>query len=277
MNRFFRRLGSTVDGLVGRLRLNTIAHGSLNGQKVVIKRRNSFGLHITPLANYFFRIVGAQVRFRPDAASWQQAEVESFKKLNPRFMARPMGTDAVCEERLPGDNLWDHVRHGTLTEEMLVAAALELRRSHGRISEEYSGPWSHGDAAMRNFIFDPATGKARLIDFELHHDPEMSAAQRHADDVLSFLLDLLTAVNRRRWLPCALTFLRAYDDPVVVRALRHRLNVPRGLPWIWWMVRTNFATGRKMTRGLKALRRAIDHGALRTTADAPETSRRFHQ
>jgi tRNA A-37 threonylcarbamoyl transferase component Bud32 len=80
---------------------------------------------------------------------------------------------------------------------MLEAAGTELRRAHQFWSDEFDGPWSHGDSTATNVIYNQKTGRARLIDFELVHDRSLSAKSRHADDLLVFLLDILAIAASR--------------------------------------------------------------------------------
>jgi hypothetical protein len=127
------------------------------------------------------------------------------------------------------------------------------RTSRFRVTEPETGVspchsirgWSHGDASIPNVIYNQKTGRARLVDFEIMHERSLSENERHADDLLVFLLDLVARVSDRRWLPFALAFLRAYDDFEVVRVLRKRLVIPTDLALIWWNVRTNFAKAAK--------------------------------
>ena len=49
-------------------------------------------------------------------------------------------------------------------------------------------------------MYDPASDRARLIDFELVHRPHIPAVERQADDLLVFLLDIITYAPQRRWL-----------------------------------------------------------------------------
>ena len=42
---------------------------------------------------------------------------------------------------------------------------------------------SHGDATLRNVLFDPETGNARWFDFDTAHDPGLAPAWRHGDDL----------------------------------------------------------------------------------------------
>src|SRR4029453_3970946 len=102
------------------------------------------------------------------------------------------------------------------------------------------------------------TKRGRRIDFEIRHEKSLPARKRHADDLLVFLLDTVGRIPTRQWLPFAICFLRAYNNPAVIRELKKRLIVPSGLALIWWNVRTNFTPNAKVTRRFQALRRAID-------------------
>jgi hypothetical protein len=182
----------------------------------------------------------------------------------------------VVAEKLPGENLWNHLNQQTLTKQMLRAAALEFRRAHEFWSDEFRGRWSHGDASITNVIYDPKTNRARLIDFEIYHDKSLSSAARQADDLLVFLLDLVGTVPTRLWLPFAMTFLEAYGNREVIAELRSQLDLPGGLAWIWWGVRTNFTNPAKVKRRLTNLSRAIVKLKLHevTAASRPRSKRR---
>ena len=54
-----------------------------------------------------------------------------------------------------------------------------------------------------------------------------------------------------------MTFLEAYGDGEVIAQLRKQLDLPGGLAWIWWGVRTNFTNPAKVKGRLANLRRAI--------------------
>jgi hypothetical protein len=66
------------------------------------------------------------------------------------------------------------------------------------------------------------------------------ADERHADDLLVLLQDLVGRIPSDRWLPGARAFLEAYGRPEIVRLLDQRLVVPRGLARLWWSVRTTY-------------------------------------
>jgi hypothetical protein len=120
-------------------------------------------------------------------------------------------------------------------------------------SDEFRGPWSHGDAGTNNLIYDEKTGRARLIDFEIVHQKSLLAKSRHVDDLLVFLLDILALAPNRHWLVLVLAFLNAYDNAPVIAQLKNELAVPTGMAWIWWGVRTSFANPAKVKRRLQKI------------------------
>jgi hypothetical protein len=136
---------------------------------------------------------------------------------------------------------------------MMEAAGRELRRAHQLWSDEFRGPWSHGDAGTNNLIYDEKTGRARLIDFEIVHQKSLLAKSRHVDDLLVFLLDILALAPNRHWLVLVLAFLNAYDNAPVIAQLKNELAVPTGMAWIWWGVRTSFANPAKVKRRLQKI------------------------
>src|SRR2546430_4110004 len=173
------------------------------------------------------------------------------------FHVYASGTRCVIAEKLPGESLWEHLNRGTLTRRMLQAAAAEFRRAHQFWSDHFHGSWSHGDGTTQNVIYDASRNRARLIDFEIVHEKSLATAARQADDLLVFLLDMVGTVPNRQWLPFAMTFLETYGDAEVIGQLQKQLDLPRGLAWIWWGVRTNFTNPGKVKRRLASLSRAI--------------------
>lgn len=223
-----------------------------------IKRRRGLAGPIMACANQFFRVVGNPVRALDDCAVWQRWEVECFLALHgDRFRAFADGPRAVAAEEMPGVNLTQHLDTGTLTPAMLAAAAGELRRAHGRTCADFAGPWSHGDPHAGNFIYEAAGNRARLIDFEVQHHPTLTADERHTDDVLVFLQDMVGRISRELWLPSAQAFLAAYERPEIVARVRERLLPPRGIARVWWAVRTTFLAPAELERRIAALRASL--------------------
>ena len=239
---------------VDSLKINSVSERMRRGRPVVIKRRLVYGEALAELANAYFRMAGIPIHFWSKTEDWRRWEMKCFNMLNgDRFRARPSGVNSVCADKLPGRSLWDHLIDGTLTLKMMEAAGQELRRAHQLRSDEFRGPWSHGDACMTNVIYDETTGRGRLIDIEIVHRKSLATKSRHADDLLVFLLDLLAVAPNPRWLALALAFLKAYDNGPVLAQLKKELALPTGMAWIWWGVRTSFSNPAKVKRRLEKI------------------------
>ena len=239
---------------VDSLKINSVSEQMRRGRPLVIKRRLGYSEPLAELANVYFRMAGIPIHFWAKTEDWRRWEVKCFNMLNgDRFRARPSGANIVSANKLPGRSLWDHLIEGTLTLKMMEAAGQELRRAHQLRSDEFRGPWSHGDACMTNVIYDGKTGRARLIDFEIVHEKSLATKSRHADDLLVFLLDLLAVAPNPQWLTLALAFLKEYDNAPVLAQLKKELALPTGMAWIWWGVRTSFANPAKVKRRLQKI------------------------
>ena len=254
-----RDLAATVaTRLVEAIAINSISEKVRRGRAVVVKRRNLHSEQLADLTNLYFRMADIPIRFWSKAEEWQRWEVDCFQMLNgDRYRASASGERTVIAEKLPGESLWEHLNRGTLTRKMLRAAAAEFRRAHQFWCDHFRGRWSHGDGTSQNVLYDAPTNRARLIDFEIVHDKALATAARQADDLLVFLLDMVGTVSTRHWVPYATTFLEGYGDASVIAQLRRQLDLPGGLAWIWWGVRTNFTNPARVTRRLAKLSRVI--------------------
>ena len=251
MSRFLTAAGSLVD----RIKINAVAREIREGRPLWIKRRRGLAGPVMACANRFFRAVGNPVRALDDCAAWQRWEVECFLALHgDGFRAFADGPRAVAADEVPGVNLSEHLDAGTLTPAMLAAAAGELRRAHGRICATFAGPWSHGDPHAGNFVYEGTANRARLIDFEVQHHRSLTADERHTDDLLVFLQDMVGRISRELWLPSACAFLAAYERPEIVARLRGKLIAPRGIARVWWAVRTTYLASAELESRLAALR-----------------------
>jgi hypothetical protein len=247
-------LRNAADRLVDSLKVNSVSEEVRHGRPVVIKRRNVYSEPLAELTNAYFRMAGIPIRFWAKTADWRRWEVKCFNMLNgDGFHARVLAANSICADKLPGRSLSHYLKQGTLTRNMMEAAGHELRRAHQFWSDEFRGPWSHGDAGTNNFLFDEKSGRARLIDFEIVHHKSLSTKSRYADDLLVFLLDVLALAPNRQWLNLALAFLNAYDNAAVIQHLKNQLAVPSGMAWIWWGVRTSFANPAKVKRRLRKI------------------------
>jgi hypothetical protein len=261
---------ASLSGLCGKvvhsIHINSTDYTQIGGRGIYLKRRNAFGRHVLSAANWFFRISRAPISFWTQARDWQRWEIETFSMLNAGYEARCMGAGAIAEDPLPGESLWTIAKQGELTPGMLDAAAIELRRAHGFYSGWFGGPWSHGDGAMCNVIYDARAERARLIDFELIHDRALRAAERHAEDLLSFLLDLVGVVSEEQWMPYALRYVNAYGNSRAVRQLYDVLTPPGWIARLWWRIRTNFADEGIIIPRLQELKRALVDARWPTTS-----------
>ena len=253
-----RGLANVATRLVEAIAINSINEKVRRGRTVIVKRRNLHSEQLADLTNLYFKMADIPIRFWSKVEEWQRWEVDCFQMLNgDRFRAYPSGARSVVAEKLPGKSLWEHLTSETITKKMLRAAAVEFRRAHEFWSDEFRGRWSHGDGTSQNVMYDPVTDRARLIDFEIIHEKSLATAARQADDLLVFLLDLVGTLTTRDWIPFATTFLEAYGDGKVIAQLQSQLDLPGGLAWIWWGVRTNFTNPAKVKRRLTNLSRAI--------------------
>lgn len=253
-----RGLATVASRLVEAIAINSVWEKKRGRRTVVLKRRNLHSEQLADLTNLYFRMANIPIRFWSKVDEWRRWEVDCFQMLNgDRSHAHASGKRCVVAEKLSGESLWKHLNRGTMTKQMLRSAAFEFRRAHELWSEEFRGAWSHGDASITNVIYDAKTDRARFIDFEIYHDKSLSSVARQADDLLVFLLDLVGTVSTGQWLPFAMTFLEAYGDRDVIEQLRAHLELPGGLAWIWWGVRTNFTNPAQVKQRLANLNCAI--------------------
>lgn len=241
-----------------RIKINELTREWRDGRLMWIKRRRRIAPPVLAAANLFFRLAGARVRAIEHAARWQQWEVECFHELHgDHFEAWSEGVCAVVAEAMPGFPLARELDAGRLTPACAAAAGRELRRAHETPAAGFGGAWSHGDPHTGNFVYDPHEDRARLIDFELMHDPAWSADARQTDDLLIFLQDVLGRVVPGEWLPIASAFLDGYDREEITARLPARLQLPCGIPRLWWAIRTSYLPAPEIERRLDSLRAII--------------------
>src|SRR5437764_1320398 len=147
-------LSNAATTLVDSLKINSISEKVRRRRRVVIKRRNIYGEQLADLANLYFRISSIPIRFWSKVDDWRRWEAGCFKMLNgDRFRVFASGKRTVCEEKLPGKSLWDHMNRGTLTRQMLEAAAHEIRRAH-KLRESGKSKTAAGEASRRGRQFE---------------------------------------------------------------------------------------------------------------------------
>jgi hypothetical protein len=254
-----RQLSEAANQAINCIKINSINFEMRQGKPMWVKRRRWGSELIAGQANLFFRLAHGRVHVWVDPKKWQHWEIDCFRLLQERrFRAFAEGSRTICMDPIPGMHLCEHLRRGSLTTRILEAAAREFRRAHELWCPEFDDWWSHGDPHLDNVIYDPATNRARLIDFEVVHDRSLPAALRQADDLLVFLQDLVCRVSAEQWLPFALCFINTYGRPEVITELTKLLFVPSGLPGLWWKLRTENFERQELIRRVDALRLALD-------------------
>ena len=228
------------------------------GHPVMPKRRRRAAWLVMRVANAFFRLARNPVEAIASDGEWRAWEVDCFRMLHgPEFTAGVNEEGTPFVSLLPGGDLSRLLDAGTLRPQHLAAAGAELRRAHGFHSSHFGGCWSHGDSHTGNFLFDAATGRARLVDFEMRHHCDLPEARRHADDLLVMLQDVCGRCERDAWLPLAEGFLAGYGRGEIIALLDGLLHVARGIPRVWWAVRTSWMPRRELEWRMAALRAAL--------------------
>lgn len=241
-----------------RIKINELKREWRDGRAVWIKRRRRSAPPVLAAANLFFRLAGARVRAIEHAPRWQRWEVDCFRELHgDSFHAWTEGACAVAAEAMPGFPLARELDAGRLTRAHAAAAGRELRRAHEAHCVAFGDAWSHGDPHTGNFVYDPHEDRARLIDFEVMHHAWLSADDRQTDDLLIFLQDVIGRIHPRQWLPVACAFLEGYDRDEIIARLPAQLTLPRGLPRLWWAIRTSYLPTPEIERRLDSLSAAI--------------------
>lgn len=254
MNGITNRPGAWIDAI----RIKNITRELRDGRECIVRKRGAGTKLLVKVANWFFPYAQNPARVCESDQEWQKWEVNCFQLLNGRdVIAFAEGPAAVVTEILPGKSLAQYFEEGSFQEAMLDSAARELKRAHQLECPELNGKWSHGDANLTNFLFDPITGRTGIIDFEVIHDAALSAEERHAEDLLVFLQDLCGCIDVERWLPAALRFLKKYDSPQVIAHLKRKLVVARGIPRLWWWIRCNYLGMGELEGRIKALREQL--------------------
>jgi hypothetical protein len=224
------------------------------GRALWVKRRRLGMGAVIAAGNVFLRLSRSRIRMSASRARWRDWELASFRLLYPDRIAEPREGGAIALEALPGEGLDRLAARGGLTPSVAEAAARELRRAHALVPPGGTGPWSHGDAHLKNVLHDAAGGRAWLIDFETRHEAGMAPEARHADDLLVFLLDLAGRVPEGEAETLSRAFLGAYGREDVLRALLERLRPPRGLERALWLSRSGHLPDARLRRWLEHLR-----------------------
>ncbi|SIO65118.1 Glycosyltransferase involved in cell wall bisynthesis [Singulisphaera sp. GP187] len=225
----FGRWPALLGPWLGKLRMHAIEPRQAPGRPPTIaKRRRWFGPLLIGPGNLYLRLQGSGVRVLP-GAEWRARERALHRALHGiELETGPRGW--LILPRWPGVVLADHARSrldpAPARLRGLDAAGRALRDLHRVEMPRADGGCerlSHGDATLRNVLFDPGTGEARWFDFDTAHDPGLAPAWRHGDDLRALVY---SAVESFADVPVALLLLTvrdAYVDSGPWEQLRDRL------------------------------------------------------
>jgi hypothetical protein len=258
------RLQRGIAWLMNHIRVNQIQERVQDGATVFIKRRRVGGSLVAWFGNRFLALARSGIWMFVRAGEWVDWEIYCVQLLYPeRPRVKAGHGPSVIVPKACGVSLRQLLRRNEAIANAFAAAARELRRVHQIPCSYYDAAWSHGDLHLDNIIYDAATCRAVLIDFDTRHDDRLSALQRHGDDLKVMLLELMELPDEQ-WHESATTLIEEYRDAAVLGELVRQLFVPRGFARILWYVRTNGAATRQVERRLEAMRTIIE----RVTADA---------
>ena len=162
-----------------------------DGRSLVRKRRSWFAWSLIFPGNIVFRFrrVPLRVLYNGQWLRWEQA-----LKLALRNESIPAGSDLLCAV-IPGQPLSQYlcdrqVESGDRLMRLKIATvALKNLHKKNVLLPGFERPivLSHGDAAVSNVLYCDQTEQAEWFDFDLRHDMEVDADQRHADDLRSLI------------------------------------------------------------------------------------------
>jgi glycosyltransferase involved in cell wall biosynthesis len=217
---------------LGKLRLHVIEHRQApGGPTTIAKRRRWFGTLLIGPVNLYLRLLAAGVRVLP-WAEWQSRECTLYRVLHGIELDTSHRGWLILP-RWPGVVLSDYARSpldpaparlrglGAASRALWDLHRVTLPRADG-VCERLS----HGDATLRNVLFDPATGEARWFDFDTAHDPGLVPAWRHGDDLRALVYSAV----------------ESFDD-VPVRQLLRTIRDTYADPGPWEQVRDRLAQG----------------------------------
>src|SRR5213596_593543 len=109
-------LSHAATSFVESLKINSITERARRDRRVVVKRRNVYGQRAADLINFYFRAAGIPIRYLSDVREWRRWEARCFQMLNSDcFRATVTDNRTVTLDKLPGNNLWNHMNQRTLS------------------------------------------------------------------------------------------------------------------------------------------------------------------
>ncbi|WP_082127266.1 phosphotransferase [Calothrix sp. 336/3] len=243
--------------IIDAVRINVVTRQETAGKVIWHKQRRPWMDGIIWCGNIFLRLSRSRIIMFPNCCQWVEWEMHCCQLLYTEVQTQVVGDRGFWVEALPGQSLLQHHNQGTLTLPMFQAAAREFRRAHSIYCPQLADYWSHGDPHLANVLYDTESQRACLIDFETQHEAHLSSCDRHADDLLVFILDTIGRTSATDWLAYCQEFLQTYGNRAVIDSLKDRLELPDGWERVLWATRTNYLPSPELKSRLQLLKASI--------------------
>ncbi len=225
----FGRWSGRLGPRLGRIRLHAIElRQEPGGPPKVAKRRRWFSPMLIGPGNLYLRLHRTRVRVLP-GPEWHARERLLHRALHGIELESAPGGWLLLP-RWPGVTLAEYARNADRSTpdrlrglDAATRALLDLHRVEIARPDGARERLSHGDATLRNVLFDPETGEARWFDFDTAHDPGLAAAWRHGDDLRALVYSAVESFADVPVETVLRTIRAAYPDPEPWEQLRDRL------------------------------------------------------
>lgn len=220
-----------------------------------IKTRLWRGRLVIAPGNVYLRWARAGFTMHASAQAWAAYETRAYRALYGDDASGELSPRSIWTRHLEGESLKTLVS-GEDPSRALRAAGVELARAHATLA--FGAPFSHGDLHLKNLLYDARANAAHIIDFETPHDGVLDVNQRHADDLLVLVLDLLGATPAERAPELARSLFDGYGRADVLTALGARLEVEKGLlPRALQIVRSGYLSAGELCRRFDDVARVL--------------------
>ncbi|AMV36345.1 hypothetical protein [Planctomyces sp. SH-PL62] len=187
---------------------------------LIAKRRRWYSPWLIAPGNLYLRWLEAGVLVLPDHP-WRDWERAVHRRLygieceiDPQgWLLLPLWPGVALDEH--ANDLTIPLRERLHAIATAVRALKQLHEIETRLLDGEIGRLSHGDATLRNVVYDRDSSRARWFDFDTVHEPSSPPIARRADDLRAVLHSALEAVRDATVSDLFETVRAAYDERAV--------------------------------------------------------------
>ena len=205
--------------------LHRMTRRSADGQMLVVKHRSRLAKLLIPPGNLYLRMMGAD-SFVLSTAEWHHWEtVMSTATIECGNVVTRLHAGKTLDQILRDDSVTADEKQAAVRlalREILALHSREARWSDGEVR-----PLSHGDATAKNVCVDLKNQSAVWFDFDMIHRKELSAVDRHADDLRALFFSSATCLPQSSLSLLAELCSEKVASPELLHALHRLLNVWR--------------------------------------------------